>query len=46
MVIGLIVSTLQAPVVQILWQDDGDVDDDEEEEYTMDRGLGGDQDKV
>ena len=46
LVIGLVVSTLQAPGVHILQQDDGDVKDDEEEEYTMDAGLDGYQDNV
>ena len=46
LVIGLIVSTPQSPGVQILRQDDGDVEEDEEEEDTMDAGLGGDQDMV
>ena len=46
LVIGLIVSTPQAPCVQILRQDDRDVEDEGEEEYTMDSGLGGDQDMV
>ena len=35
----LIVSTPQAPVVQILQQDDGDVEEDEEGEDAMDAGL-------
>ena len=43
MVIGLIVSTPQAPGVQILRQDAGDMEENEEEEDTMDAGLGGDQ---
>ena len=42
LVIGLIVSTPQEPDVQILPQDDGDVEEDEGEEDTMDAGLGGD----
>ena len=46
LVIGLIVSTPQALGVQILQQDDGDVEEDEEEEDTMDAGLGGDQNMV
>ena len=44
MVKGLIVSLLQAPGVHILQQDDGDLEEDEEEEDTMDAGLGRDQD--
>ena len=46
LVIGLIVSTPQAPGVHILQQDDVDLYDDEEEEDTMYAGIGGDQDKV
>ena len=46
LVIGLIVSTPQAPGVHILRQNDGDLEEDEEEEDTMNAGLGGDQDKV
>ena len=42
LVIGLIVSTSEEPDVQILQQDDGDVEEDEGEEDTMDAGLGGD----
>ena len=36
-------SECKAPGVQILRQDDGDVEEDEEEEDTIDAGLGGDQ---
>ena len=43
---GLILSTPQALCVQILQQNDGDVEEGEEEEDTMDAGLGGDQDMV
>ena len=43
LVIGLILSTPQAPCVQFLLQDDGYVEEDDEEEDTMDEGLGGDQ---
>ena len=46
LVIGLIVSTPQAPGVQILPQDDGDVEEYEKEDDTMYAGLGGDQDMV
>ena len=46
LVIGLIVSTPQAPGVHILRQYDRDVDEDEEEENMIDAGLGGDQDMV
>ena len=46
LVIGLIISTPQAPDVHILQQDDGDLEEDQEEEDTMDAGLGGDQDMV
>ena len=46
LVIGLIVSTPQAPSVQILQQDDGDVEEYEKEDDTMYAGLGGDQDMV
>ena len=35
-------SECKAPGVQILRQDDRDVEEDEEEEDTMDAGLGGD----
>ena len=48
LVIDFIVSTMQAPGVKILRQYDGDVDEEEKEEYEdiMDTGLGGDQDMV
>ena len=46
LVIGLIVYTPQAAGVQILQQDEGDLQEDEEQEDTMDVGLGGDQDMV
>ena len=46
LVIGLIVFTQQSPGVQILRQDDGDLEEDEEEEDMMDGVLGGDQDMV
>ena len=46
LVIGLIVSTPQAPGVLILRQDDRDAEEDEEKEVTMDAGLGRDQDMV
>ena len=46
LVIGLIVSTPQAPGVQILQQNDGYLEEDEEEEDTMDAGLRGYQDIV
>ena len=46
LVIGLIVSTPQAPGVHILLQDDGGVEEYEYEEDTMDAGLGGEQDMV
>ena len=46
LVIDFIVSTLQAPGVKILRQDDGDVEEDDEEEDTIDAVLGGDQDMV
>ena len=39
-------SECKAPGVQILRQDDGDVEEDEKEEDTMDAGLDGDQDMV
>ena len=46
LVICLIVSTLQAPGVHLLQQDDGDAEEDEEEEEEdmMVAGIGGDQD--
>ena len=46
LVIGFIESTPQAPGVQILQQDDGDVEEYEKEDDTMYAGLGGDQDMV
>ena len=46
LVIGLIVSTSQAPGEHILQKDDKDVQEDEEKEYMMDAGLGGYQDMV
>ena len=44
LIIGLIVYTSQAPGVQILQRDDRDVEEDEDEEDTMDAGLVGYQD--
>ena len=46
LIIGLIVSTPQETGVHIIQHDDGDKEEDEEEEDTMDVGLGGDQDMV
>ena len=39
-------SECKAPGAQIIWQDDRDVEEDEEEEDMMDTRLGGDQDMV
>ena len=39
-------SECKTPVVQIILQDDGDVEEEDEEEDTIDAGLGGDQDMV
>ena len=36
-------SECKAPVAQIIWQDYVDVEEDEEEDYTMNAVLGGDQ---